>query len=256
MPDTFEIIIDGIVDGEKISPHTIDIALFKDYITDVSDIVKKTIDKRQTDEKVFFQIEEGSLKIVVLVGTLFITSFINDASNLKASCSYNNINPIYARVFEKWQKNAKSNETLNFNFLYNGQSILKIDKHSDFKLELDFYIDVEKILYGIIIDLGGKTNPNIHLDTENGSITIYCSKEDITNQDNRLYKPAAIKVKVKQHISTFEYQGRYEFLEFYPYSGKLDGESLDNFINQHSKYWETIPDSAEWTRKLRDENDF
>jgi len=256
MSDTFEIIIDGIVDGEKISPHTIDITLFKDYISDISDIVKKTIDKQRIEEKAFFLIEEGSLKIVVLASAMFINSFNNDVSVLKASGTLNNIDPTYSKVFEKWQKNAKSNDTLNFNFLHNGQSLLRIDKDSDFKTDLSLYVDVEKILYGTITDMGGKNEPNIHLDTEIGNITIYCSKGDITNQDNRLYKPAAIKVRVKQHISTFECLKKYEFLEFYTYSGKLEGESLDNFINQHSKYWENIPDSAEWTRKLRDENNF
>lgn len=256
MSESFEIVIEGLIDGEKISPTTIDISLFKDYITDISDLVKKSKEKGQPEEKVFFEIIDGSLKVKIIATVLFISSFSNDVNALNTTGTFNDVNPKRVEVFGKWQRNAKTNETLSFHFLHNGKSLLKIDKNSNFKIDLSKYVEVEKVLYGFITDLGGKSNPNIHLDTEIGNITIYCTRKDLTDQDNRLYHSAAIRVKIKQHISTFEFDGKYQFIEFLPCAGPLKGKDLDNFINQHSKYWENIPDSAEWQRKLRDENDF
>ncbi len=256
MSETFEIIINGMVDGERISPTTIDISLFRDYISDISSLVKEPREKGQPEEKVFFEIEDGSLKVKLLASLMFLSAFSQDIMAINTSGTFNDVTEKRAKVFEKWQRNAKNNETLTFDFRHNGNSLFKLNKDSDYKTELNQYVEVEKILYGTITGIGGKKNPNIHLDTEDGSIIVYCSRDDLINQDNRLYKQAAVKVKVKQHISTLEYYGEFQFIEFHPYSGQLKGKDLDNFINQHSKYWEDIPDSAEWQRKLRDDNDF
>lgn len=256
MSESFEIIINGIVDGKKITPNDIDITLLKDYISDINTLLKKN-EKDISDENIYVKVEDGSLKIAVLsVALLINSSFTNDIIALKNTGILNEISPKRAEILGKWQKKAKTNNSLTFNIIQNGESILQIDKQSEFKNDFSKFVEIEQILYGTITDLGGKNNPNIHLDTENGSITIYCKKEDLINQDNKLYRYTAIRTKVKQHISTLELDGKYQFIEFLPYKGPLTGNELDNFINKHSKYWENIPDSAEWQRKLRDENDF
>ncbi|MFN8257714.1 MAG: hypothetical protein U0W24_18610 [Bacteroidales bacterium] len=249
----FELVIKNNDDSLTIDNY--DISELKNVLYDLEVLIRKPLLKDQKKANITLKYEDGSVKLRLFTIVAAINSVISDLNIATNTNSIFEINQDRAKIIDEWQKNAKTN---NVTYLFkdsNQVEILKIDSSTNYFLQKQTWVEVEVIFYGEITDLGGKTKPNIHLDTSAGTITIDCDRNDLINQ-NRLYKRCGVKVKAKQDLFSYEYlNDSMKFIEFIDYSGTLEGEELLKFIENGTEAWKNIPDSVKWKRNLRDDED-
>ena len=84
------------------------------------------------------------------------------------------------------------------------QIAFSVDNASAYRRTDDVWVQVEKYLYGNVIDMGGKNKANVHLELENGQTLIMTSTQDFLSRDeqNRLYRPALLHVTAEENLLT------------------------------------------------------
>jgi len=126
------------------------------------------------------------------------------------------------------------------------------------KQPISTWIDAELYLNGKITNIGGKSNPNIHLDTHDydlQTVIIYASEQQLASDDkNRLYKTQQVRVSIKQNIETGQYDPRssrlIEFIDLEDME-ESDEEYLDRLIQEATESWSEVKDSDSWLKEIR-----
>lgn len=139
------------------------------------------------------------------------------------------------------------------------EPVLSIDRQTELRQEKDeIWVDAELYLRGLITDIGGKTKPNIHLETDAynlGKVLIYARREQLAEEEkNRLYKEQEIHIRIKQNALTGEYDpGTGELLAFIDHeeTDESPDEYLDRLIRQATPAWSDVEDTEAWLREIR-----
>lgn len=254
--DFFELKIQGLVEKEVLSTKNFDIAQLKELLEDVDNLIRKPLSKEFSKEMITLNYEDGCIRLALFTSIFAIKSLFVDLAEVSSSNNILSIDETRAGVISKWQEKAKRDNTFVFSINDSkNDCLIKIDKDSNFAIPQPRLIDVEIIIYGEITDIGGKGNPNIHIDTGNIVLKAACKKDEIKNCD-RLYSTCGVMVAAKQDISTFEISDKdIKFIKFIDYKGKLEGENLMKFIENGTAAWKHIPDSVKWKRNLREDED-
>lgn len=249
---SIELKIQGLIGNVPVTIKNYDISDLIELLEDSETLIRKPLNKDCSKDNITVSYEEGSVKLVIFATVFAINSLFADLNEATVSKSLINVDRNRADIISKWQQKVKANKDLTFTISDSVNVLkIKIDKDSDFILPSPQFVDVEIILYGEIFDMGGKDNPNIHIDTENGVLKASCKKNDII-AEHRLYSTCGIRVKAKQDISTMEISKEgMQFIEFINYKGKLEGDNLLKFIKDGTEAWKDIDDSVKWQRKIR-----
>lgn len=108
-----------------------------------------------------------------------------------------------------------------------------IDRNTILEKSEELWLPIEMYVTGIIVNAGGKSNPNVHLDTkEFGTIVIGASHELLKRDEkNRLYKRQQIRVRILQNQQSGKYDKKSaELIEFVE-SGS-NGETPDEYLDR------------------------
>ena len=251
----FELKIQGKIAEDVLSTENFDISKFKELLDDAETIIRKPLSDNYSKENISFKYEDGCIRIKFLTSIFVINSLFADLNEVIRSSNIFNIEKNRATVISKWQNHSKSNNEFSYSIIDSqNKCLLKIDANTNYVIPAPVLNEVEVILYGEITDIGGKSNPNIHIDTDNGSFKVSCNRKDIINDnEKRLYTVCGIKVKAHQDINTFEIsKDNIHFIEFIPYANNLQSDILKKYIAKGTKAWKNIKDSVEWKRNLRD----
>tara|TARA_R110002124_G_scaffold219424_1_gene385300 strand:- start:6681 stop:7457 length:777 start_codon:yes stop_codon:yes gene_type:complete len=251
--------IKGEAEGIKISPSSTDISEIKTFISDIESLVRGDFHGNDKPKVVLNSFEDGSLDFNVGIEEgLKTEEFFQHISSLHNNME---LDPLLfgskrANVLFKWQKIATQND---LNFLIGSDDIvstIQISSETDFKIVEPKVIKSEIILFGLITDIGGKNNPNIHITTEKfGEVLVSCTKDKIRQDDvNRLYKKFGIRTNSLVNIRDKEILES-EFIQFIDKPKKLTKEKLNNFINKSKTFWDEIEDPVLWVREQRGEYD-
>jgi hypothetical protein len=116
----------------------------------------------------------------------------------------------------------------------------------------DMWVHIEKYLYGKVVDIGGKTRPNVHLELENGTLlTIAATQSDLEQgEQNRLYRPALLHITAEENLITGKLRN-YKLLEFDAYQPSYDEAEFNLMVKRGTKAWADVPDATEWLETLR-----
>ncbi len=114
------------------------------------------------------------------------------------------------------------------------------------------WVQVEKYLHGKIVDIGGKTKANVHLELENGQTLTVSSSHDLLAQDerNRLYRPALLHVTAEENLHTGELRNL-RLLAFETHQPSYDDEEFRLMVERGTKAWDDVASATEWTDALR-----
>ena len=202
-------------------------------------------------------IEVGSVKLVSVVASLVAASFQADMETLTRSADLDAISPKRAQVIETWQgRSTKSESKRRYSIAPDATSktlmTLQINRESTFRHhQLDNWVRAEKYISGRVVDLGGKTKPNVHLVLPSGeSIKVEASESQLEGADY-LYKSITLNVTAMEHIRTGELRDL-RLIDVVRPLKEIDEDKLQSLWQKGRKAWAEITSPTEWVEHLRE----
>jgi hypothetical protein len=250
-----EFILRGKVEGVAISPKTIGLHMFNQFNTEVEDlVVGSQKGMKLADAQV--EVGEGSYALKVVLSAAILASFGPDLHRLNRQDSLGEIDPERAKIIQRWQTRAKSGQELSYEVRSAGDTPVKVQvsPSTDYHVGKSTpWVNVEKYLFGRIVDMGGAQKANIHLALEGpGRIQIVASTEEYLREqkDNRLYHKALLRVQAEENSRTGELRN-VRLIDFAEYDPGYDEQEVEKLIEAGTKAWADVPDAAAWVRELR-----
>ncbi len=240
---------DRIQDAE-IGPRRVPLALLGQFQEEVEDFLRGS--NRDVDtSQVLVSIEEGSLAIVA-TGLLAASGLWKDMERLDNPSALGLIDPKRAAIVERWQASARKHPYRSYRLTdQSGGLNVKVDARSDFRNQVEaIWVPVEKYLLGTIVDWGGKTSPNVHLDVGNGRTVKIASTHALLagEKENRLYKQALLQVRADENLRTGELRN-INLLGFAEQRPTWNEAEFDKLVQKGTRAWADTPD--DWLEKLR-----
>lgn len=237
----------------NIHPSDFDISHVVELLKNVESLLYPNDRKKRPI--ISYEIKEGSVRNIFKTDLSQVILVNTTIKNINDTKSIDNIDLIQAKAIENIQEWAsKNNLDVEIKSSIKNTNKLEINRNTNFQRSENIWIDSDLYLYGKIISMGGKTNPNLHISTEeHGTVIIQTTEEVLANQsDNRLYKYSGVHVHAKQNIKNGQLdKSDIKLLGFIEYEQSLDDNYLDNLINEASKSWTDIKDTDQWLAEIR-----
>jgi hypothetical protein len=203
-----------------------------------------------------YEIEEGSVKHIIKTALQVIIGFNAILGQIKVdNYSIDFLESPTARAFEFFQLEAQKNgyEYEIKTSISDGNKII-INKNTKFIRSEEIWVEAELYFYGTIVDAGGKSKANVHLDTkDHGLLKIDASKELLTNHENNpLYKPYGIRAIGKQNVKTGEIEkNSLRLIDIVDYNPSYKEDYIKSLITKAKKSWADVKDADEWLENVR-----
>lgn len=202
-------------------------------------------------------IEDGSVKIVSAVASVVASAFQADMETLARSADLDAISPKRAQIIETWQsRSTKSDSKRHYSIVPDAERkdamMVLISRDSVFRHhQLDQWVRAEKYISGRVVDLGGKTKPNIHLVIPSGeSIKVEASESQLEGADY-LYRAITLNVSAMEHIRTGELRDL-RLIEVVRPLKEIDEDGLKSLWRKGREAWAEIASPTEWVERLRE----
>lgn len=249
-----EIKVDGTKGNFELTPDNYDIRDIISILEQAENLLFPNNKKERPT--ISYDIQEGSVKHIIKTSLQVIIGF----NAILLSIQQNNYSIDFlesptAKAFEFFQETAKK-QGVEFQISTSVDNSCKIsvDKNTEFIRSEEAWADAEFYFYGYIIDAGGKTYPNIHLDTkEYGVLKIEVDRKFLREyESNPLYKRYGVRAVGKQNVNTGEFdKSTLKLLEIIDYNPSYREDYIKGLINKARKSWEGISDADEWLSQLR-----
>ncbi len=240
-----------LINDVEIGPAYVPLALLGEFQRDVVEFLKGS--SRDVDPaQVQVSIESGSLALAVS-GLLAATTLWADLSHLTSPNGLTLIDPKRASVLARWQAAARENPNRGYSVAdKSGRIFLKVDGRTNLTKIDEVWVQVEKYLHGEIVDMGGKTKANVHLELESGqTLTVGSSHELLAQGErNRLYRPALLHVTAEENLQSGELRSL-RLLAFETHQPSYDEDEFRRMVERGTKAWVDVSNATEWTDALR-----
>lgn len=244
--------IEGRYGSEMLTPENYDITLMQSVLEHA--VALLDLDKRKERPITTYHIESGSVRNVFTTSKQKAIEFASVLALVVSTSSIDQLDPKTAVAFEGLQRFAIQN---NFNVdVFTSESkehIVHITPTSYFKRTENLWADAEVYYYGTIVDAGGKTKSNIHLDTKDGLVMIDADKEILANiEGNPLYRKFGVRATAKQNIITGDIdRSSLKLIEMIEFEPKFDLAYLERKIEASTPVWTGI-DADEFLHEIRE----
>lgn len=249
--DQLRFSVSDLVDDVEVGPAHVPLALLGTFQKDVAEFLKGT--SRDIDPAcVHISIEAGSLAFAAS-GLLSATTLWADLGRLALPEGVALIDPKRAKVLQRWQAQARHNPHRRYAVVDNaGREIVVVDGETDLNKVCDVWAQVEKYLHGKVVDMGGKTKANVHVELENGQIVTVSATQDLLAEDecNRLYRPALLHVTAEENLRTGDLR-HLRLLAFETHRPSYDEQEFKRMVERGTKAWEDVANATEWVDALR-----
>lgn len=239
------------INDVEVGPKHVPLALLGEFQKDVSEFLKGT--GRDVDPmQVLVSVEDGSLALVAS-GLLAATSLWVDLEYLKSPDSLSLIDAKRAAVVERWQATARQNPQRSYLVTDRAAQIsFTVNSATDYRRIEQVWVHVEKYLHGKVVDLGGKTKANVHLELESGETLTVAASQDLLAKDehNRLYRSALLHVTAEENLLTGALRNL-RLLAFEEHQPSYDEDEFKRMVERGTQAWAEVPDSAAWVEALR-----
>lgn len=238
--------------GYEATPERVRLATLADFTTDVSALIRGS--GREVDTALLeVKVRSGSVAIetapIVAAPTLFrdlramLTSEMLDALDAKRR-----------EVFERWQKAARQTRGIAYRVsaAFLARPVV-IDGNSDFRADdADQWVAVERYVRGEVEGLGGAQRPNGHVRLPDGTRLTVSTERKVLRDDtqNRLYKPAMLRIRAKYNVLTRELKDA-ELIEFVEYAPQFDEAEMARLTRRGAQAWKDVSDATAWVDELR-----
>ena len=246
-----EIRIEGMVGAQSLSPSLVDIEEIREILIQVESLLFPS-EKRSQRPLISYEISEGSVKHRFRTVMQSIIGFGAVLSQISLDGQIDFLHERSAVAIEKLQYLAVEKDyvvTINAN-----ENNLTIDRTTHYIRNTKLWVDAEFYLYGELTNAGGKSNPNIHLDTQEfGTLRISTDKDYLKDVDkNLLYKKFGMRVTGKQNLQTFEMdRNSLTFVDLFDYDMEYSEVYLDSLMKKAVPAWENIINADQWINEIR-----
>lgn len=244
------------VEGRALTPENIDLLTLHQFIGEVIGLVQGDASRAEIGQP-SISIETGSVKLVSLVPVILAASLHHDLKSLNTHGDLDAISPKRAEVIEKWQtRAAKEGSKIRYALLaeLSGEdpARLEVNRETHYRhKQEDAWVLAEKYLTGRVVDLGGKTRPNVHLVLASGdSVKIDTTESQLEGADY-LYKEMTLNVSVKEHIRTGEIRHA-RLIDVVKPAKAVDEDKLKALWRKGREAWAGISSPTEWVEDLRE----
>lgn len=249
--DQLTFAVDDLIDGIEVSPEHVPLSLLGDFQEEVADFLRGT--KREVDtSKLIVAIKTGSLAMR-MPSLPQASSLWADINLLENEMSLDRIDPVRARILRKWQANARKHRDRRYKlFIGSTDRSLIIDAETVLISDDSFWAETEKYIVGKVMDIGGKTKPNLHLELENGkSIVISATQDQLaSSSENSLYRSVIVHILAEENVITGKLRNLrlQNFDSFNPHFDEIEFETV---VQKGTQAWKGISDHNAWLDQIR-----
>lgn len=253
-------IIGKTEEKEKLTPETLDIIEVQNFLEIGNKLISGDLEK-DSRGTVGLNYEEGSVIFNFVVSAALATGFNADLAEINRNHTLEGVAKNRAISIVELQRKAKK---MNWEFEISGsdpkkeETKIRIGKDTAYAMPADEWVEVEKVLYGELTDIGGSSTSNMHVKLEDGkTIKIPASKEETidVNDHVKIYNSIGVLVSAKENRKTKELdKDSITFIELVPLEGDIKAQ-LDKSMEIGSKVWKDVPDAADFIRKKRNNYD-
>jgi hypothetical protein len=246
-----EIRIEGKVGAQPLTPSLVDIEEIRELLDEAADLFFPT-EKRSQRPLISYEISEGSVRhhfrtlMQTVIGFGAVIAQVSNEGHIDF------LHEKSAAAIESLQRVAREKDYV-VTLLANQQS-LRIDRTTHYERLQQVWVEAEFYLYGELTNAGGKSNPNIHLDTkEHGTLRIAVDKDCLKQgEKNLLYKRFGIRAVGRQNLKTFEMDPHtLQFVELMDHDAVYSEAYLDALMQRAAPAWADVTDPDEWLEELR-----
>lgn len=245
-----------VVEGQPLTPKNVDLLTLHQFMGEVIDLLQGDAKRAEMGQPTV-AIEDGSVKLVSIVAPLVAAAFQADMQTLAASADLDSISPKRAQVIETWQaRTIKAESKRRYSIVPNAGKPdglkVSIDRDNVFRhRQLDNWVRAEKYITGRVVDLGGKTKPNVHLVLPSGeSIKVEASESQLEGADY-LYKAITLNVHAMEHIRSGQLRDL-RLIDVVRPLKEIDEDKLKTLWRKGRNAWAEITSPTEWVERLRE----
>ncbi len=253
---TLEFFLHDEVEGRPLTPKNVDLLTLHQFMGEVIDLIQGESKRTELGQPTF-AMEEGSIKLISVVSFLVANSFQSDMRTLEETADLDAISPKRAQIIEVWQSRANKTDTKRRYSITADPAAtrgrrIRVDQNSTFRHhQLDNWVRSEKYLTGRVVDLGGKTKPNIHLVLpSNESIKVEATESQLEGADY-LYRTITLNVHAMEHIRSGQLRDL-RLIDVVRPLKEIDEDKLKSLWRKGRKAWAEITNPTEWVERLRE----
>jgi hypothetical protein len=253
--DTFVLRLIGQRHQRPLQPDTVDAAELADLLL----ATRKLISGEQRKEiHVPLHLTAGSIVLRYSEDPAIIDTLVTELQSYWLGMGGSMLSPRRFRALEQLLRFVKkTGDSLDLS----GPRNLHIELNARTKLPTVEHVwaNAEIYLTGKIMNVGGKSASNIHLETNNndfGTLIIDVPREVLAQQErNRVYQVQTVRITIKQNVKDGSFDRRSaRLLEFVDDRITTPAEQqsyLDKLIGRATQRWSEIEDTDMWLRRIR-----
>ena len=239
---------------EPITSKTVSLPVLRSFMEEVEKLIRGNASPSELSNS-HVLIEDGSVELVTFVASLLALDAERDFQRLQETGDLDSIQPQRAEIIERWQSRAKKNHNIEYTFgSARTQGKLRVYQNSNFShRDENSWVNVEKYLVGKVVDIGGKSIPNIHLvlAQDGQNVRINATEDQLASEnENKLYRKITVRVNAEQHLQTQKLR-KIQFIEFVQQSSDIDEEALVLLWEKGRESWKNVESTSEWVSSLR-----
>lgn len=245
--------VKDVYQEDEVSPSNISAALLNSFVEQVAKFVRGS--ERIDLNSIKTSIKEGSLCISASGDKGQTEQLAKDYEHIAIQEDLQEVEDSLRRsIIEAWQKDVYNNPGRVYELVLaddEHESSINITQDTSYEVKNDIWVDVEEYVYGKVYDIGGKTNPNVHVGLEDGSTLKIASDSQFLAKDkkNRLYSMQLLRIAAKMNIHTKEMKDE-KLLNFDDYNPSFDEERFEELVEKSTPFWKDV-DSAQWVEHIR-----
>jgi hypothetical protein len=243
--------VEDELDGRALTPSNVNLPILRMFLEEVETFLKGDVPGVTLNES-RVTIEEGSLMVKTLVGAALAFNVQNDLEKLRQTGDLDLMQPRRAQIIERWQNRAEKSPKRSYSIGAQALSV-KITNRSRFEHGNErAWVNVEKYLTGRIFNAGGKQEPNIHVELEDGrTLRVDASEKQLsTVKANVLFKEMTLRVSAEEHLQTKALRNL-QLIEFVSHATGVDEEALATLWKTGAESWKDAGSATEWVESLR-----
>jgi hypothetical protein len=249
-----EIRITGIKGQLPLSPETYDISELR-LLLDRADELLFPAMERKNRPIIAYEVKDGSVRHFFKTSLQVIIGFNAVLGQVQDKKSIEFLEYPTAKAFSEFQEIArKQNYSFEISTSEPKTARLLVDPSTNYTLPENEWVSGEFYFYGDVTNMGGASNPNVHVRvTGLKTFIIKTPREILAHYErNPLYKPLGVRAAGRQNPATGEIDaGSLKFVEFIDYTTDYDEAYLNSLIEKAKTSWADVADADEWLRELR-----
>lgn len=238
--------------GYEVSPDRVPLAWVREFTQEVEDFLRGTRREISTTT-IEVSIVPGSFS-VISAAIVAAPLLLADVESLARTQLLDALDPKRRFIVEIWQKRARKNTRRGYSLGdISMPHRVTVSAATDFHVgDADRWVESERVVRGIIFDMGGKASPNVHIALDDGTtLQVAADKTGLEQlEKNLLYKSAMLRVRASYNVVTREYRNAV-LIDFINYEPRYSDAERSRLIENGTRAWKDVDDATRWVEELR-----